>query len=144
MTSKCQPDASHQVVPATVICPPHSQTSHYTQQGRQLPSLPGIASALARIPFFTQPSRRSPETLAACRPTKTRSSGLSPLLSSPLLSTSPPLQSPLSEKADFVLVPQATATPAASPTAETIADEMASLLLMLALPSAPPIQGSRQ
>lgn len=56
------------------------------------------------------------------------------LSSSALLSTSPPLQSPLSETGDFVLVPRATAAAAAaalsaSPTADTIADEMAALSL---------------
>ena len=63
------------------------------------------------------------------------------LSSSALLSTSPPLQSPLSETADFVLVPRATAA-AAPPTAtaDMIADEMASLSLTPALPP-PPVQG---
>ncbi|KAH9001769.1 hypothetical protein EDB92DRAFT_1939595 [Lactarius akahatsu] len=49
------------------------------------------------------------------------------LSSSTLLSTSPPLHSPLSETADFVLVPRATAVPLT--TADTIADEMAALSL---------------
>ena len=53
------------------------------------------------------------------------------LSSSALLSTSPPLHSPLSETADFVLVPRATAAApsSASPTADTIAEEMAALSL---------------
>ena len=63
------------------------------------------------------------------------------LSSSALLSTSPPLQSPLSETADFVLVPRATAAAALpTATADTIADEMASLSLTPALPP-PPVQG---
>ncbi|KAH9171456.1 hypothetical protein EDB89DRAFT_1971265 [Lactarius sanguifluus] len=49
------------------------------------------------------------------------------LSSSALLSTSPPLHSPLSETTDFVLVPRATAVPLT--TADTIADEMAALSL---------------
>lgn len=56
------------------------------------------------------------------------------LSSSALLSTSPPLHSPLSETMDFVLVPRATAVAAAaalsaSPAADTIAEEMAALSL---------------
>ena len=53
------------------------------------------------------------------------------LSSSALLSTSPPLHSPLSETADFVLVPRATAAApsSASPTADTVAEEMAALSL---------------
>ena len=38
MTSRCQPDTSHQVVPAMAICHPHSQTSHYTQHTSRSPA----------------------------------------------------------------------------------------------------------
>ena len=60
------------------------------------------------------------------------------LSSSAHLSTSPPLYSPLSETGDFVLVPRATAASSVSPTADTVADQLAALSLTPAAHAGPP------